>query len=346
MPPSTDRDPVQGFSPAGQLLTLITGYWPAQALHVVAELGVADHLGRTPMPLEELAAKVGAHAPSLGRVMGALASIGVFAEPEPQRFAITPMSALLKSGLPGNLRDFARMQGARWHWDAWGDALAAVRTGRPAIETRSGAIDCFAHLANHPAARAVFDAAMAGYADQAHAAALDVVSLGDAVCIVDVGGGQGALLAAWLDALPGARGVLVDRAEVVAEATPLFARYGVADRATIVAGDFFTELPAGGDVYVLSSVIHDWDDADAVRILANVVRAMPVDARVLLLENVLPDDGSAHPARFVDLEMLMVARGRERTASEYRALLDRAGLRCVQVLPTATSISVVEAVRA
>jgi hypothetical protein len=340
-------DPVQGYSPAGQLLHLLTGYWVSQAIHAAAVLGVADHLGRRGRPVDELAAAIGADADALHRLLRALASVGVFAEVAPRTYAQSPMGALLATGMPGNLRDFARMQGDAWHWDCWGGLADAVRTGTPAITARFGAADCFAHLARHPASATVFDAAMAGYASQAHAAIAEIVPLEHVRTIVDVGGGTGALLATLVTAAPaGTRGILFDRADVVAGAAPILAEHGVADRCAVVAGDFFADVPPGGDLYVMSSVLHDWNDDDAVRILGRVRNAMATHARLVIVENVIPADGSAHPAQFIDLEMLLVAAGRERTATEYATLLATAGLAMTEVVATATSVSAIIARRA
>lgn len=345
IPPAPD--PVQGYSPAGQLLHLLTGYWVSQALHAAAVLGVADHLGRRGRTVDELAGAIGANADALHRLLRALASVGVFTEVAPRTYAQSPMGALLATGMPGNLRDFARMQGDAWHWDCWGALAETVRTGTPAITARFGAPDCFAHLARHPASAAVFDAAMAGYASQAHAAIAEIVSLSGVRTIVDVGGGTGALLAALVSAAPGGtRGILFDRADVLAGAAPVLAEHGVADRCTVVAGDFFRDVPSGGDLYVMSSILHDWNDDDAMRILGRVRDAMPPHAHLVVVENVIPADGSAHPAQFIDLEMLLVAAGRERTATEYAALLAAAGLAMIDVAATATSVSAITARRA
>jgi hypothetical protein len=339
-------DPIQGFSPAGQLLHLISGYWVTQAIYVAAELGIADLLGRKGRSVDELASATQTHAGALYRVLRALASVGVFAEVSPRAFALTPIGALLRSDMPGNLRAFSRFQGDGWHWRSWGEVLASVRTGSPATRLALDAENCFEHLARHPESSRIFDEAMAGYAARVHAAVVDVYDFSAARLIVDVGGGSGTLLAKILAKHGEARGILLDLPDVVANAGDLFARHGVAGRCRAIGGDFFSVVPAGGDTYLLSTVIHDWNDERATEILHRVAAAMQPHGRVLIVENVIPTTDEAHPAKFLDLEMLVIAGGRERTQGEYASLLKRAGLRLERVLPTAALVSIVEARRA
>lgn len=332
------REPVQGFSPAGQLLHLITAYWTSQAICVAAELGIADLLGKRGRPVADLAREAHCDERALYRLLRALAAAGVFAETAPREFALTPMGALLKSAMPGNLRDFARLQSDAWHWGAWGDLAESVRSGRPVR-------NCFDYLATQPRSAAIFDAAMAGYTSQVHTALLEAYDFSGARRVLDVGGGQGALLAAVLEAHPNLQGVLFDRAAVLPGARALLDAHGVAPRAQTIAGDFFEAVPPGADLTLLCAVLHDWDDAQAATILRRVAEAMPADGRVLVIENVIPDGNEAHPGKLIDLEMLLLTGGRERTREEFAALLDAAGLRLARVLPTAVSVSVIEAVR-
>ncbi len=340
---SPGADPVQAFSPAGRLLELMSGHWVAQAIHVAAELGLADLVGRRGVPVAELAERTGTDAASLHRLMRALASVGLFAEREPKVYVSTPMAVLLRESMPGNLRSFARFQGADWHWRSWGSLLESVRSGRPAISHALGVADCFEHLARTPDEARVFDAAMSGYALQAHAALVEAIGFGDARLIVDVGGGTGALLAAILARAPGARGIVFDRPHVVAGASPLLAEHGVAGRCEARGGDFFDGVPAGGDVYLLSSVLHDWSDAQAARILCCIARAMAPGARVLVVENLIPEGNGVHPGKLIDLEMMAITTGRERSAAEFAELFEIAGLVLERVVPMAVQAVVVEA---
>jgi len=342
-----DRDPVQGFSPAGQLLSLITGYWISQAIYVAAELGIADLLGRRGRPVADLARATNSNSDALYRLMRALAASGVFAEVAPREFILTPMGALLRCDMPGNLRDFSRFHGDGWHWNSWGALGESVRNGRPArLTSGSGgklAANCFDYLATQPESATIFNAAMAGYTAQVHAAIAENYEFGTARVVMDVGGGHGALLALLLDQYPQLRGVLFDRESVVAGARQTFAEFGVADRVQVFGGDFFATVPHGADIMLLCAVIHDWDDDHAASILRSVVKVMPADGCVLIVENVIPDGNEAHPGKLIDLEMLLMTGGRERTRHEFEVLLASAGLRIERILSTAVSISIIEA---
>lgn len=345
-PDPSHGDPVQGYSPAGQLMHLIAGYWTTQAICVAAELGLADLIGRKGRSVESLAAECDAHAPSLYRLLRALAGIGLFQEVAPQQFALTPMAALLRADSPGNLRAFARFQADDWHWRSWGRLLNSVRTGKPATLDVLGEANCFDYLAKHPESARLFDDAMTGYASRAHAAVVDVYDFSACRMIVDVGGGQGTLLAEILARNPQASGILFDLPEVVSASGATLERLGVVERCRAIGGDFFNVVPAGGDAYLLSTVIHDWDDERATAILRRTCAAMQPHGRVLIIENVIPADDEPHPGKFIDLEMMVIAGGRERTEAQYEALLRRAGLKLARVVPTAAQVAIVEAMRA
>jgi hypothetical protein len=350
------RDPVQGFSPAGQLLHLITGYWTSQAIYAAAELGIADLLGRKGRSVDELARATNSHAPSLYRLLRALASVGVFSESAPREFALTPMGALLKGDMPGNLRAFSQLQGATWHWRSWGAIGASVRTGMPAVAmgttgdpssqpARGAPQDCFEYLAGHAHSAAIFHAAMTGYSAQVHAAVAESYDFSAAHLVVDIGGGQGALLASILAEHSHLRGILIDTPEAVSGAQEIFAQYSVLGRCTSMAGDFFEAVPAGADRYILCAVLHDWDDERAATILGRVATSLSGDARLLIVENVIPPGNESHPGKLIDLEMLLMTGGRERTQAEFRALADVAGLEIERILSTAVSVSIIEARR-
>ena len=338
-----ESTPVQGFSPAHRLLEMMTGHWIVQAIHVAAELGLADLVGRKPLSIDEIAQRAGAHQPSVYRLMRALASVGIFEEAAPRAFVTTPMAMMLRADMPGGLRDFALFQGASWHWNTWGGLLDSVRTGRPAISHVNGASDCFEYLALDPDAARVFDAAMNGYALQAHAAVVDAISFSTARLIVDVGGGSGGLLAEILRSAPQARGIVFDRPQVVTSAAPNLKSAGVSSRCVTEGGSFFESVPAGGDVYLLSSILHDWNDEQAALILKAVVRAMAPGASLLIIENVIPPGNDTHPGKLIDLEMMAITTGRERSEAEFRSLLDAAGLHFVRCRQTAVSACILEA---
>jgi O-methyltransferase domain/Dimerisation domain len=331
-------------TPSATLLHMMTGYWISKAIAVAATLGIADLLANGPLSSDELATATQTHAPSLYRVLRALASIGIFSEVAPGRFALTPMAALLRSGAPDSMRALAIMF-AEEQYRAWGDVLHSVRTGQPAFE-HAFAMPYFAYLATHPEASRVFNAAMVGGTNQIFDAVVAAYDFSPFGTIVDVGGGHGALLAALLRSNPAARGILFDLPHVVEGAEPFLVAAGVADRCTRVGGDFFAEIPAGADAYVLSQILHDWDDERSVVILGQVHRAMPDHGKLLVVELMLPPGDEPSFGKWMDLHMMVLLSGRERTAAHYATLFRAAGFELAREVPTPTGQSIVEAVPA
>ncbi len=328
--------------PPATLLQMMTGYWVSQALHVAAKLGIADLLADGPVDCEDLAAATDTHAPSLQRVLRALASVGVFTEVSPGSFALTPLAELLRTETPGSMRALAIMY-AEEQYRAWGELLHSVRTGEMAFDHQFG-MGYFAYLAQHPEADRVFNEAMTGWTHQLVGAVVDVYDFSPFKTIVDVGGGYGALLAAILRSNPGTRGVLFEQPHVVASAEEQLVAAGVADRCTFVGGDFFAAVPTGGDAYVLSQILHDWDDERCVAILGQCRRAMPDHGKLLVVELVLPEGDEPFLGKWLDLHMLVLLGSRERTAAEYDTLFRAAGFKLARVVPTPPGPSVVEAV--
>ncbi len=330
--------------PPATLLQMMTSYWVSQALYVAAKLGVADLLADQPQAVEDLAAATQTDALSLKRVLRALASVGVFTEARPGTFALTPLAALLRTGTPGSMRALAIMY-AEEQYRAWGDLLHSVRTGQPAFEQQFGT-SYFAYLAQHPQAGQVFNEAMTGWTTQLVGAVIDTYDFSPFTTIVDVGGSYGTLLAAILRSNPAARGVLFDQPHVVAAAAEQLARAGVAERCTTVGGDFFVDVPAHADAYLLAQILHDWNDERSVAILQQCRRAMPAHGKLLVIELVLPPGEEPFVGKWLDLHMLVMVGARERTSAEYEALFQAAGLELVRVVPTPAGPSVVEAVPA
>jgi len=328
--------------PPAILLQMMTGYWVSQALYVAAKLGVADLLADGPRPVEDLAATTQTDAPSLRRVLRALASADVFTEASPGTFALTPLAALLRTGTPDSMRALAIMY-AEEQYRAWGDVLHSVRTGQPAFEQQFGT-SYFAYLSQHPEADRVFNQAMTGYTTELVGAVLEAYDFSPFRTIVDVGGSYGTLLAAIVRSNPEARGILFDQPHVVVAAQAHLALAGVAERCTTVGGDFFVELPADADAYVLAQILHDWDDERSVAILGQCRRAMPAHGKLLVIELVLPPGEEPFVGKWLDLHMLVLLGARERTAAEYGALFQAAGFELARVVPTPVGPSIVEAV--
>jgi SAM-dependent methyltransferase len=345
--PSANDLTETGPQPAREsLLTLrrlIAGWWVSKAVHVAAKLGIADLLAGGPMQVAELARATQTHEPSLYRLLRALASLGIFAETE-RGFELTPIADHLRSDSPSSVRGLAMLHGEPWHWRAWEDALHSVKTGEPAFDRAHGE-DFFGFLRDHRDAAAVFDEAMSGISRSQHAAIVDAYDFSGIDHLVDVGGGHGTLLALVLSAYPNLTGTLFDLPDVVEGARPALERAGVADRCEVVGGDFFESVPSG-DAYLLAHVVHDWRDPEAARILANCRRSIAPRGRLVLTEIVIPPGNEFSHGKLLDLEMLVCFTGRERTEAEYARLLDAAGFRLTQVVPTAGDDSAIEAVPA
>jgi hypothetical protein len=327
-----------------ELARLMDGYLTTQLLYVAAKLGVADVLADGPRTGAEVAAAVGADADRLTRMLRGLVLEDVLAEDGDGRFALTAVGERLRDGVPGSLRGLAIVRGETY-WEAAGGLLRTALEGGTAFEHVHDA-HFFEHLGAHPEHGRAFQASMAGRADREAADVVAAYDFDGVRRLVDVGGGAGVLLEAIVRATPGLDSVLVDLPEAVARASQRFVAAGLDGRVECWAGDFFAAVPPGADAYLLSRVIHDWDDADARRILARCREAMGPHARLLLVEALMPERASDAPeAVRMDLHMLMLLGARERTEAEYRALLADAGLALQRVVPTAspTALSVLEA---
>jgi O-methyltransferase/methyltransferase family protein len=329
--------------PPAVMMQLVTGYWISQAVGVTARLGVADELANGARSSAELAAAVGADASALYRVLRTLSSIGVFAEVSPGRFGLTPLGETLRSGVPGSMRDFAVAETAYGHWQPWGRMIDSVRTGRSSARETLG-IELWEWYSQNPDEAEYFSAAMGNLSEVASSEVVRVYDFSKASKIVDVGGAHGVLLAAALKSNPSAGGVLFDLPHVIATARDGVRANGIADRVELVGGDFLREVPAG-DLHLLKQILHDWDDEHAVQILANCQKTLPPGAPLLLVEMLIPEDNSPSPAQPMDLNMLVMLSGRERTTKEYADLLDATGFRLEQVIPTHTPFYVIEAIR-
>lgn len=340
---STHAQPSE-LPPPVAMLHMIQGFWVSRALYVAAKLGIPDLLKDEPKSSADLAQATGTHAPSLYRVLRALDSVGVFAEDDRGRFALTPLGATLRTDVPGSLRYFAIEELGENHYPAWEKVLHSVETGAIAFNQVYGASK-WQYMAEHPDEAKIFDAAMSSFSSVVAAAVVAAYDFSSSATVVDIGGGDGTLLTAILKGKPQLRGVLADLPHVAEGARRRFKTEGLADRCEIAAGSFFESAPAG-DTYVLKWIIHDWDDQRSAAILKNCRSAMATNGRVLLVEAVIQPGAATSFSKYMDLNMLVMTGGRERTEAEYRALLDSAGLRLTRIIPTHTEMSVIEAAQA
>ncbi len=324
-----------------QLMSFIVGKWISKPIYVAAELGIADMLTDGPRSIEELAQSTQSHAPSLYRMMRALASVGVFVEIDAKRFELTPMAEYLKTGA---MRSIALMFNSDWNDKAWGHFLDSVKTGSTAFNKAYGMSLCD-WLERNPEAAEVLNQANAIKAGNSHQAIVDVYDFSDINILTDVGGGLGVLMAEILIANPLMQGIVADIPSVIEKAGRIIQARGIEDRCQTVDCDFFSRIPSGSDAYLMSNVLHDWTDEQCRIILTNCCRAMKPESRLLVVEMVIPPGNEPSVGKLLDLEMLVITGGRERTEEEFAELFVSSGFRLSRVIPTKESVSIIEGIR-
>ncbi|HTL29766.1 MAG TPA: methyltransferase [Tepidisphaeraceae bacterium] len=332
----------QSAPPHAQLIEMGMAHWVSNIIYVAAKLGLADLLAKGPMTAEQLAGPTQTHAPSLYRLMRTLAGMGVFTEDSSHRFALTPLGEALKTGAPGAARPAILTLAGDFFMRGFGELMYSVQTGKSGLEKQAG-MPVFDWLAKHPEEASMFSETMVGFHGAEPPAVARAYDFSACKTIVDVGGATGNLLTTILTKNPGARGILFDLPHVVRDAPQLIQSRGLTDRVTIEAGSFFEKVPAGGDAYLLSHIIHDWSEAQCLTILGHCRRAISPTSRLLIIEMVLPEGNAPHPGKLLDLMMLVGPGGRERTQNEYADLLKKAGLSLTRVVPTESAVSVIEA---
>lgn len=312
------------------------------ALGVAMRLGIADQLSAGPQPAADLARATGANEEALYRILRALAMVGLFTEPSPRTFALTPAGSLLQTGVPGSLRDMILWLCDEFHFRVYAEIDHSVRTGET-LEAKVLGMPVFEYVQRHPELSARFNNAMTNFSAGVAPAALQVYDFSGIDVLVDVAGGHGMILASILRKYPQMRGILFDLDHVIAGATMLDTM-GVRDRCQTVAGDFFKEVPAGGDAYIMKHIIHDWDDQRASAILKNVRVALEGQphGRLILLEAVIKPGNEPDLAKLIDLEMLLLPGGKERTADDFSALFARSGFELTRIVPTQSPLCVIE----
>ena len=326
------------------MFQMITGFWITQIIGVAAKLGIAEHLHGGAKSADELAHLTGCDPSALFRVLRAAASIGVFQISRGDRFSLTPLGETLRSDVPGSMREMAIMQASKGHWLPWGKLEDAVRTGTPQALSTLGC-ELFDHYARSPDEAAAFTGAMANLSAIVASEVAAHVDTSGMARAADIGGASGVIIAALLQKNPSLHGIVYDLPHVMASARQKLEAQGLLARCDVVAGDFFKSVPAA-DLYVLKQILHDWNDEEATTILRNCAQAMTPRGRLVIVEMVIPDDGSPSAAQLMDVNMLAILPGRERTQAEYSALLKRAGLRFERLVPTHSPFQILEGARA
>lgn len=331
-------------TPQDLMNRMITGYWSTQMVYVAAKLGLADLLEQGPRSAEDLATATKTHAPSLFRLLRGLASMGIFAENGKREFELTPLARCLLTNEPGSQRALAIMSGEE-HYRAWGELMYSVETGKIAFDKLYG-MPCFEFLSKNVEQAKTFDAAMVGVHGRESSAMTDAYDFSVFGTLADVGGGNGSLLTTVLKKHTSLRGILYDLPGVTERAKANLAQAGLTDRCQVIGGSFFESIPSGADAYLMRHIIHDWDDEKSTTILRNTHKVMKDNGRLLLIEGVISEDNSPSFGKLLDLTMLTIPGGKERTAEEFRILLKASGFELTRIIPTSAEVSVIEAVKA
>jgi O-methyltransferase domain len=326
------------------LFELSTALWTAQCLNVVARLDVAGSLGQAPKSAEQLADALGLHAPSLYRVLRLLCAYGVFRENRSGVFSLTPIGHRLRADIPDSARAMLVYNGQPWQTEPYAQIEQTLRTGKPSFDQIFGA-PFFDYAASRPDVAKIFDDAMTSVASLHVAAVSGAYDFRGIGVLADIGGGNGMFLSHLLAANPHLRGILFDLPHVGTGSTPALALAGVADRCSVETGSFFDRVPQNADAYLLSHILHDWDDARCRAILRVCRRAMRPDSRLLVVDVVLGRaDNRFAQGKLADIQMLLVLSGRERTEPEFRELLESEDFTIQRIIPTSAPESIIEAV--
>jgi hypothetical protein len=331
--------PISASSAA--MFEIIEGFWFSRAVYIAAKLGIADLVSERPRSAVELAAATQSHAPSLYRILRALASRNIFTEDASGRFSMTPAAVALQSEARGSLRAFLMTELGEEHYPAWGNLLHTVKTGETAFDC-TFKMSPWEFFSQNPENAAIFDRAMTNVNGIVNAAIVRAYDFSRAKLLVDVAGGQGTLMAAVLKSHFGVRGILLDMPHVIEATKRILEAEGLGARCQVVAGDIFKSVPAGGDLYLMKWIIHDWDNERSVAILKNCRAAMEAHGKLILVEAVLPPGNQHSMSKFFDLNMLVMTGGRERSESEYKALFQASGFRLTRIIPTQSEFSLIE----
>ena len=325
------------------LLQMSSGYWISQSLYAAAKLGIADLLKDGAENCDRLASITDTDVKSLYRLLRGLASVGVFAEQESGYFALTPIAQGLRSDIPGSMRDSILLGGGEYY-HAWSNLLYSLKTGENGFEKEYG-MPVFDYYNQNTESGEIFDRAMKNISSAIKPAIVNGYDFSKITKLVDVGGGNGSLIAAILKANPQLQGILFDQDSAIATSEPILTKAEVRDRCEAISGNFFESVPSGADAYFLKYVLHNWDDEKAIAILRNCHSAMSENGKLLIVEQVIPPGNEPFSGKLIDLHMLVTLGGCERTAAEYQSLLEAAGFSLDKIIPTRSNVSFIEGTR-
>ncbi|NPC72211.1 methyltransferase [Corallococcus exiguus] len=337
--------PGESPSPTQQLHAAITSYWRTQVVGTVARLGIADRLEGGARDSDSLATELGVHPDALFRLMRAGLAAGIFVAFSERTFALTPMGEGLCSNVPGSLRELAIIQSSPSHWLPWGRLPEAIRTGSSPIQAALGC-DIWEHFARNPEEAEHFARSMGDWSEMVSSEVARHVDFSPFARVADIGGSHGDLLAQVLRAHPSCRGILFELPQVAESAKPVLESRGIASRVDVVVGNFFEPGIPPADAYLLKHILHDWEDDACTTLLRRLHESAPAGARLFVVEMVIPDNRTPDITHLMDLNMLVVANGRERTYNEFQALLSATGWKVQRLIPIQSGTSILDAVKA
>ncbi len=324
------------------LFDLISGFWISRAIGTAAELGIADLINNGITTSKEIAKATNSHPQAIYRLLRALASVGLFHEGEQQSFSLTPQAELLRSDIENSMRHSAIFWG-KYIYKQWNDLTYSIQTGKSSFEEENK-MPYFSYLEKNPDEAVIFNKAISEKAANNIPAILDAYDFSSVRTLIDVGGGYGKVLVALLRRYPQMQGILFDNSQVIHEVQTRKESLSSEKRCQLVAGDFFVNVPADGDVYFLKHIIHDWDDEKAIKILKNCRKAIKPSGKLLLAENIIFSGNDRSYAKWLDLHMLVLLNSYERTEEDYAKLFKKSGFKLVRIIRTETQICIIEAV--
>jgi len=331
----------QSPPPPAQMMQMITGFWTSCCIYSAAKLDIGDRIAEKPKTAAQLASETQTHAPSLYRVLRALSSVGVFSENEKGEFELTPLGNTLRSDVPGSMKAMAiALLGD--HYSAWGNLLHSIKTGETAFDNLHN-MPVYKYYATHPESGVNFTKAMSGLTQSVLMNILSAYDFSSFKTIVDIGGGNGALLHGILNKATNSKGIIFDEEYIKNEALQNIEKNNLQQRCSFEAGSFLEKVPSGASAYLMKYILHGWLDETSKKILENVYKAMPQGSKLLIIESVISERNAPQSGKFMDINMLVMSGGMERTAAEWKNLVESVGLNFSKIIPTPSPmLSIIE----